>query len=220
MPPQFQTQFVPNNNVPIPENNPVPQTPQKPPRKHAFLITLAILLILTGVFGIWYFSNPLPEEETESVATIDKFTGWKTYRNDEYGFEIKYPQNLEVIESKQTDHVSFWDPKYENTLVEAVLNVVVYTVDKVYSGTKEEMLLALAKDELGQNFIKMRRYNGNEIIVESQDIHAIHSFFYDKTTNKVADILGRDFVDTKKDLYDQIFSTFKFISTSTPMNSF
>ena len=93
MPPQFQTQFNPINNVPAPENNSVQQ---KPPYNYTFLIVLTILLILTGVFGIWYFSNPLPTEEADGSTslTTSKFADWKTYRNEEYGFEIKYPSEF------------------------------------------------------------------------------------------------------------------------------
>jgi len=83
MPPQFQKQFDPANRAPAPE---------KPAHRYGFLIILTVLLILTGIFGVWYFSNPLPEEETEIVALSNKFANWKTYKNEEYGFEFKYPE--------------------------------------------------------------------------------------------------------------------------------
>jgi len=86
MPPQFQTQFNPTN-VP-PENNP---TPLKSSRRYGFLITLAVLLILTGIFGAWYFSQPSLDEDTGTSAITNKFADWKTYTNTEYGFEFKYP---------------------------------------------------------------------------------------------------------------------------------
>lgn len=105
MPPQFQPQFVPNDNVPIPENNP---TQQKHPHKHAFIITLTFLLVLTGVFGVWYFSNPLPEEESNgsTLLTTSKFADWKTYKNEKYGFEIKYPVDHTLYSSVNTQNES------------------------------------------------------------------------------------------------------------------
>ena len=65
MPPQF-------------ESNPIP-LPPKPSRKHTFLITLTFLLILTGIFGVWYFSNPMPDEEADGSTslTTSKFSDWK-----------------------------------------------------------------------------------------------------------------------------------------------
>jgi hypothetical protein len=78
------------NNVP-PVNNPAPNNPipPKPPRSHTFLLILTALLLLTGAFGVWYFSNPVPEDTVEEIALTNKFSdsaapmaGWKTYRNE------------------------------------------------------------------------------------------------------------------------------------------
>ncbi|OHB12316.1 MAG: hypothetical protein A3G46_01910 [Candidatus Zambryskibacteria bacterium RIFCSPLOWO2_12_FULL_39_16] len=72
MPPQFQSQFNPSNDASVPPvNSPISQ---KPPRGHSFLIVIMVLLILTGVFGVWYFSNPSLEEDMKITATINKPT--------------------------------------------------------------------------------------------------------------------------------------------------
>lgn len=87
MPPQFQ-------NQPSPIVSTQPLLPSK--RSHAFLLILTALLLATGAFGIWYFSNPLPEEETETVSLANKFAGWKTYKNEKYGFGFKHPADHTV----------------------------------------------------------------------------------------------------------------------------
>ena len=53
-------------------------------------------LILIGKYGFFpeketHLSKP--SEKTEEVVTEDETTDWKTYRNEEYGFEIKYPKD-------------------------------------------------------------------------------------------------------------------------------
>ena len=39
--------------------------------------------------------------KTESFAsmTTDPTAGWKTYRNEKYGFELKYPDNWTTLDS-------------------------------------------------------------------------------------------------------------------------
>jgi hypothetical protein len=75
MPPQFQ------NNIPL-------TTPTNPSEdvhqgkcKHAFLLTLTIVLAITGAFGVWYFYNSTsaPDEQSEtSTPLVNKLSDWKT----------------------------------------------------------------------------------------------------------------------------------------------
>ena len=53
------------------------------------ILVLIILIILIGggYFGWQYFGAPKEEVKDETAD-------WKTYRNEEYGFEFKYPENL------------------------------------------------------------------------------------------------------------------------------
>lgn len=71
------------------------------------LVSIIIPIILVGgtVWGIlWYQQQiqSIQDQEDTVVFTprpIDETTNWKTYRNDQYGFELKYPQNWQFRES-------------------------------------------------------------------------------------------------------------------------
>lgn len=59
-----------------------------------------ILVILVGGFTWWQYgetwreASDLPEVELpEKEEMKDETTDWKTYRNEDYGFEIKYPED-------------------------------------------------------------------------------------------------------------------------------
>ncbi len=91
MPPQFQNNFQLANNP----------AQQEPPRKHTRLILLTVAMILVGVLAVGYFlyqsrqaPAPIESQNLTVASSANKFADWKTYRNDEYGFEFKYPSWL------------------------------------------------------------------------------------------------------------------------------
>ena len=58
-------------------------------------ILIIILAVLIGVFGYLYLSGKYkPTGPLKKVS--DETAGWKTYTNEKYGFEIKYPPNYNV----------------------------------------------------------------------------------------------------------------------------
>jgi hypothetical protein len=99
----------PNQTI-IPVQPSVNALTQAPSSKRSFpklLITIIVFLILVvGSVGSFYFINikkqaelssttPTPTESL-SPASTDKTVNWKTYKNTEYGIELKYPADLLV----------------------------------------------------------------------------------------------------------------------------
>lgn len=97
MPPQFENNVKPNN----------PET--KPAKSHKFLITLFVLFLASAAFAWWYLCNLPQDLESETFATqTSEFSDWKTYRNEEYGFEFKYfDPNNDIILEKDTRRGEF-----------------------------------------------------------------------------------------------------------------
>lgn len=67
------------------------------------IVVLAIILV-GGVLAYQYWWLPKEEVkpleiEKQTIIPKDQTANWKTYRNEEYGFEIKYPKDANIRES-------------------------------------------------------------------------------------------------------------------------
>ncbi len=86
-----------------PELNPTPeflQTPSSTKKPNVILLSLVILIIILGVIS-WMTVIFQPKQATQNVVvSLDEMKDWKTYRNDEYGFEVKYPEDWELSMSQ------------------------------------------------------------------------------------------------------------------------
>ena len=68
------------------------------------VIIILIMIATAGMF-IWKIEKNNPEDGKPAPLPIaipaDKTTEWQTYRNDKYGFEVKYPQTYIFQEVKE-----------------------------------------------------------------------------------------------------------------------
>ena len=74
-------------------------------RRYLYAVTGIGVVLLGGIFLVWskrIESEPLqPAEEVAETPTTESLdtSDWKTYRNEEYGFEIRYPDDWEMREN-------------------------------------------------------------------------------------------------------------------------
>ena len=70
-------------------------------KRRGVLLLEMILLCIAGAAGQSQQPTKPPAKQQAASATIDTST-WKTYRNEKYGFEVKYPDTWTVQSSSGT----------------------------------------------------------------------------------------------------------------------
>lgn len=198
MPPQFENNVKPNN----------PET--KPAKSHKFLITLFVLFLASAAFVWWYIYNLPLGLESETFATqTSEFSDWKTYRNEEYGFEFRYPTNWFIHGTKDNLYIG-------STLVPAKLegdpgNEISITIMDRNNHTDMKVWL---QEDWGvppkdtQDY--RNKFGINFVQTESApdiDPDNLHSYtFHNNQVLRIAVSPATRY----KDVYNQILSTFKF----------
>ena len=92
------------------------QTNQKGITPLKIIILIAIFATAVAAGAYFYVIRLTPQEEPGQIAPpyhlktggrIETDTAnWQTYKNDQYGFEIKYPEGFTAEEAKITDRLS------------------------------------------------------------------------------------------------------------------
>lgn len=200
------------------------------------LVILAVLLVGVTGYVVWNFNKDIGQVkievvEDDSSSKIDKLdiniSDWQTYTNENFGFEIKYPKNLNIIKDKtisitnvQGESPTFfaqdgdiWINIYnvENDTI-AVFDKV-GTVEKNYSSklgnTSEYYYNAdfLKFDAI----ISVLEYSKSEIVL-NEGIHKT-LYFHNLNNNSINIISAYIPYKNKKqmDLFDEILKTIKLI---------
>jgi len=184
-------------------------------------------VIILGV-GVWagynYWLKPaVPEEQPSKQQSEEKdeFVDWKTYRNEEYGFEVKHPEELIISRTHS-------DPPYKEKYIEFSENIVIFNSSN-YNGYKSGFRITLRGpasllpgenwredfnasgmfDEIdmnGQILLKHDASSENYVLVANtlvdEDIEKVVMFDLEAHLNKE---------EVARHIYNQILSTFKFI---------
>lgn len=66
-------------------------------KSYAKIILIIVIIVILGIVG--YFKLIKNSTTTQQTQTSSETTGLKTYTNNQYGLELKYPENYLLIEN-------------------------------------------------------------------------------------------------------------------------
>jgi hypothetical protein len=121
------------------------------------------------------------------IITVERGNGFSLYENDQLGFQILYPTGSEIVQDENT--VRFFDLNYPELPATFELDIFTPLVDQ--QKPQEEILVDIARQRLGEDFINVVRFTRNGVIVEAGTIDGLHFFSYDSSQHKSAELRGR-----------------------------
>jgi len=128
------------------------------------LLVLVLAVIVGGI--LWWTKKqevPLPEvpeiKKPEKIVE-DKTANWKTYRNEKYGFEIKYPFLYQV--SDELVKESFYD--YEISRIVS-FSYAGSTMFNIYADNNSSNLTKCLKSYDNKDLTQTKEINGNKFYI-------------------------------------------------------
>lgn len=188
------------------------------------LIVVILAVIVGGGVLVWTKKQEVPSTglpETEEKEVEDETADWKTYRNEWYGFEIKYPEDW--IFNQDVMSFGFSSGKLINGSDEfsCSLNIALAT-----KGTNAEYINSLPKEKWQRSEIDINRESTIKLTSVDSPIKAYYflensgeySFqIYHSTTRYITNqegyrvALGFIYYQECMDIFNQMLSIFKFL---------
>ncbi len=195
-----------------------PSTPPQPIEvpKSPFSLPMTLFLALFLGLGLASFIFHKPEKVSQvAMVQNDEFADWKTYRNEEYGFEFKYPANNDFYDMgvNVSEGVSWGknfllvaeiglskDGPYS---VMAQLNIVKNTNQDLFPEADPSRERRISEQEMFIN-------NINWTIVENEILYAGGIDFYKMAGYRDDNFTYYLTTSSDKENFEKILSTFKF----------
>jgi len=98
--PNEQSNLEQQFNQPLSSPNNLPQK-SKFNLKYILIVVILAIIVGGGILSYQYWWLPKHEIKLPEITIKDETTDWQTYRNEEYGFEFKYPKEFSFIDSGQ-----------------------------------------------------------------------------------------------------------------------
>lgn len=177
----------------------------KGPNKKWLPVLLILAALVGGYFVLVKYQSWRPFKED--------ITSWQTYRNEEFGFEFKYPSNWGIKDSTEYNNGL---PDFDFDLL--VCDEIPCTGGVGFGGNIKVRLMGykninISDQELIDKFTNQGpiQKGKKSFGILSFNEYVFSGFKWEITENKEVKVILEKKNYTREDLFNQILSTFKFI---------
>ncbi len=194
------------------------------PQQIRFSIWFSVILLAAFAVGYWTWTESLSDQYTVQNSPPPplfakegkgELQGWQIYRNEEYGFEVKYPESWF---EKSGDAVRFSNVADHQNLTEENLREVSSFTIIFHADANESRLLISQWFSETFNLVKDDILSQSEVVLSGQQVLRIEvsevgrkvHYYIPKEIHILEIVFNLDqskFIKT----YNQILSTFRFI---------
>src|SRR6266481_986593 len=202
-------------------------------RRTSIFVIIGVVLIAAAFGVVFYFKSQVLQKTidlymgsglepltatSQSALAISGVSDWKTYRNDAYGFEMKYPSFYTPKSRSETEPVSDGITVSFGTGSSVPLTLEVFDLTKYLPKTNTPLLSQYIATFKKLDSFKEAKVNGNPVYeylscgsaaCEQVAIFIRNNIQYQFSIDDQVD----------PDLFGKILSTFKFIEPNLPVDT-
>lgn len=183
-------------------------------------VPLIIILTLFVLGGIFYSVNLADKEfeEATEYAPIksekkDSTENWQTYRNEEFGFEVKHPQSLSLSETIVAEFAAgdWFRLNLDGDRVSVLVEVNADGYGPLFPDRNYEVdIVANSLTIVSTEDIEYKSTSGESPADDGIFFARVNSFEYNSLTYGIQ-YRSQVNENSEAELFEQILSTFKFI---------